>query len=80
MERAHLSPPIFESDRDTDQFIATFLMHHFPDQQDIEWLAHFKDAHLSDDEARILIHAREIGSFQIFEFFSFKDFDDFLRR
>ena len=62
MERAHLSPPTFDSDRDTDQFLATFLMHHFLDQQDIEWLAHFKSANLSDDEARILIHAREIGS------------------
>jgi ATP-dependent DNA helicase RecG len=34
----------------------------FLDQQDLQWLEHFKDANLSADEARILIHAREIGS------------------
>jgi ATP-dependent DNA helicase RecG len=61
MESANLSPPTFESDREHDQFTATFLMHHFLDKQDIAWLAHFKDANLSDDEARILIHARENG-------------------
>lgn len=66
MERANLSPPTFESDRDNDQFIATFLMHHFLDQQDIDWLAHFKDANLKDDETRILIYAREIGSIDNF--------------
>jgi len=61
MECANLSPPTFESDRENDQFTATFLMHHFLDKEDIAWLAHFKDAGLSDDEARILIHARENG-------------------
>lgn len=61
MESANLSPPTFESDREHDQFTATFLMHHFLDKQDIAWLEHFKDAGLSDDEAHILIHARENG-------------------
>jgi len=61
MDHANLSPPSFDSDREHDQFTATFLMHHFLDKQDIAWLAHFKEANLSDDEARILIHARENG-------------------
>ena len=61
MRGAHLSPPTFESDRDQELFTATFLMHHFLDQQDIQWLEYFKEADLSDDEARILIHARELG-------------------
>lgn len=61
MEKANLSPPSFESDRDQNLFVATFLFHHFLDNEDIEWLAHFKDANLSNDEARILIHAREMG-------------------
>lgn len=59
MDEANLSPPSFDSDRDHDQFKATFLMHHFLDKQDIAWLAHFKDADIGDDEARILIYARE---------------------
>ncbi len=62
MKGARLSPPTFESEREQDLFTATFLMHHFLDQQDIQWLEHFKDANLSADEARVLIHAREIGS------------------
>ncbi|WP_292492238.1 ATP-binding protein [Methanoculleus sp. 10] len=62
MRSARLSPPTFESEREQDLFTATFLMHHFLDQQDLQWLEHFKDANLSADEARILIHAREIGS------------------
>ncbi len=51
MRGAHLSPPTFESDRDQELFTATFLMHHFLDQQDIRWLEYFKGADLSDDEA-----------------------------
>lgn len=62
MEEANLSPPSFDSDREDDQFTATFLMHHFLDKHDVAWLAHFSDAGLTDDEARILIHARELGS------------------
>jgi ATP-dependent DNA helicase RecG len=61
MEDANLSPPSFESDRDHEEFTATFLMHHFLDKPDIVWLAHFKDADLSNDEARVLILAREFG-------------------
>ncbi|MCX6698311.1 MAG: hypothetical protein NTV68_00050, partial [Methanomicrobiales archaeon] len=61
MKGANLTPPTFESDRETDQFTATFLLHHFLDKQDVAWLAHFRDLGLSDDEARILIHAREKG-------------------
>ena len=62
MKDAHLSPPAFESNREQDLFTATFLMHHFLDLEDIKWLEHFKELNLSDDEVRILIHAREIGS------------------
>lgn len=62
MKDAHLSPPAFESNREQDLFKATFLMHHFLDLNDIQWLEHFKELNLSDDEVRILIHAREIGS------------------
>jgi hypothetical protein len=61
MKEAHLSPPTFDSDRDENHFVATFLFHHFLDGEDIEWLSHFKDANLSEDEARILIHAREMN-------------------
>ena len=61
MAEVNLSPPVFASEREHDQFTATFLLHHFLDKQDVAWLAHFRDLGLSDDEARILIHAREKG-------------------
>lgn len=61
MKEAHLSLPTFESSREGDRFTATLLFHHFLDDEDIQWLEHFKEANLSDDEARILIHARESG-------------------
>ena len=61
MAKANLSAPTFDSQREQDQFVATFLLHHFLDCEDISWLEFFKDESLSDDEARILIHAREVG-------------------
>jgi len=62
METAGLAPPLFESDRGQDQFVAHFLFHHFLGEDDIRWLAHFRDLHLSDGEARALIVAREAGA------------------
>lgn len=61
MEAAGLAPPLFESDRGQDQFVTQFLFHHFLGEDDIRWLARFKDLNLSDEEARALIVAREAG-------------------
>ncbi|NLY16535.1 MAG: transcriptional regulator [Gammaproteobacteria bacterium] len=61
MDAAGLAPPLFESDRGQDQFVTQFLFHHFLGEDDIRWLARFKDLHLSDEEARALIVAREAG-------------------
>ena len=62
MDEAGLAPPLFESDRGQDQFTALFSFHHFLGEDDIRWLAQFKDLHLSDDEARALVMVREIGA------------------
>jgi ATP-dependent DNA helicase RecG len=62
MEQAGLTPPLFESNRDNDQFVARYFFHHFLGEEDIAWLAHFKDLHLSDDEAKALIVVREAGA------------------
>ncbi|MDO8861006.1 ATP-binding protein [Haliea sp. E1-2-M8] len=61
MDAAGLAPPLFESDRGQDQFVTQFLFHHFLGEEDIRWLAQFKDLHLSNEEARALIVAREAG-------------------
>ena len=57
-----LTPPTFESDRQRDGFVVTCLFHHFLTQEDWDWLAHFTDAALSDEEARALVFARETGA------------------
>lgn len=62
MEQAGLSPPLFESNRGEDQFVARYLFHHFLDSSDLTWLAQFKDLHLSNDDARALVFVREAGA------------------
>ncbi len=62
MEQAGLTPPLFESDRGNDQFVARYFFHHFLGAEDIAWLAQFKDLQLSDDEAKALIVVREAGA------------------
>ncbi|KAF1712188.1 transcriptional regulator [Pseudoxanthomonas kalamensis DSM 18571] len=59
---AGLTPPLFESDRGRDQFVARFFFHHFLGEDDLRWLARFRDLHLNDAEARALVVAREAGA------------------
>jgi len=61
MREANLTVPLIESDRGSNQFSLTVLMHNLFDKQDIEWLKSFKDYNLSDEEARTLIVIREMG-------------------
>lgn len=62
MEQAGLTPPLFESDRVNDQFVARYFFHHFLGEEDIAWLAQFKDLHLTEDEAKALVVVREAGA------------------
>ncbi|MEA2603260.1 MAG: ATP-dependent helicase RecG [Acidobacteriota bacterium] len=62
MGEAGLTPPLFESDRANDQFVARYFFHHFLGQDDVAWLAHFKELHLSDEDAKALIVVREAGA------------------
>lgn len=62
MEQAGLTPPLFESDRANDQFVARYFFHHFLGADDIAWLARFREAQLSGDEAKALIVVREAGA------------------
>lgn len=62
MEQAGLTPPLFESDRGADQFVARYFFHHFLGEDDIAWLAQFRDLHLTDEEAKALIVVREAGA------------------
>jgi ATP-dependent DNA helicase RecG len=62
MRAAGLSPPAFGSDREKDEFVATLLFHHFLGPEDVAWLGQFQGHGLADDEARMLVFAREKGS------------------
>jgi len=61
-EQAGLAPPLFESDRGQDQFTLRLFFHHFLGPADLDWLARFKELHLSEADARALVVAREIGA------------------
>ncbi len=60
--QAGLAPPLFESDRGQDLFVARFLFHHFLGEEDLRWLARFKELNLSDADARAIVVARENGA------------------
>ncbi|BAH37221.1 MAG TPA: transcriptional regulator [Gemmatimonas aurantiaca] len=62
MSEAGLTPPVFESDRGRDEFVARYLFHHFLGADDIAWLANFRDLHLTDEDAKALIVVREAGA------------------
>lgn len=57
-----LLPPTFESSRRENQFVATFLFHHFLGETDLLWLRQLTTEKLSDEEARALVFVREVGA------------------
>jgi ATP-dependent DNA helicase RecG len=57
-----LLPPTFESSRRPDQFVATFLFHHFLGPDDLVWLRTLTAEPLSDEESRALVFVRELGA------------------
>lgn len=62
MIQHNLLPPTFESTRQPDQFVATFLFHHFLGAEDITWLRTITPEALTDEESRALIFVREVGA------------------
>jgi ATP-dependent DNA helicase RecG len=57
-----LLPPTFESSRRPDQFVATFLFHHFLGPNDLAWLRNLTNETISDEESRALVFVRELGA------------------
>lgn len=62
MVEAGLEPPLFESQRGNDSFVARYYFQHFLSEEAIRWLARFREHHLSDEEARALVAVREQGA------------------
>ena len=61
MEARQLSPPLLESDRTGNQFMAKLVCHHFLGEQDIEWLTSLGQE-LTNEERRAMVQAREVGA------------------
>lgn len=59
MQDYGLTPATFESDRQSDQFVATLLFHHFLGPDDWRWLHSLGVSNLIDEEARALVYVRE---------------------
>lgn len=57
-----LLPPTLESSRRPDQFVATFLFHHFLGPDDLAWLRQLTLEAITDEEARALVFVRELGA------------------
>ncbi|MDX2247555.1 MAG: ATP-binding protein [Bacteroidia bacterium] len=62
MTQAHLAPPTFESNRNNNQFTSRLLLHHFLNEQDLQWLSSFKSFDLTDGQQLALIFVREVGA------------------
>ncbi len=62
MVDAGLEPPLFESQRGNDAFVARYYFQHFLSEEAVQWLGRFRDLHLSDEEARALVAVREQGA------------------
>ena len=63
MDKAGLTPPIFESDTGSNLFRVTFRLHHFMTEEDLDWLQEHTEGHnLSDEEKKALILVRHTGS------------------
>jgi len=62
MKGAMLPPPVFESNREANRFVAYLLMHHLLTPEDVQWLSHFTKFGLVEDENVALIIAREMGA------------------
>ena len=62
MEKAHLAPPTFESNRENNEFTSRLLLHHFLDDNDLEWLKQFENFNLTDSLKQALIFVREVGA------------------
>ncbi|MCL2778624.1 MAG: putative DNA binding domain-containing protein [Polyangiaceae bacterium] len=62
MERAGLTPPVFDSDRARNIFVATLWLHNLISDEEGVWLEAFASERLSDAQARALVVARRTGS------------------
>jgi len=62
MQRAGLTPPVFDSDRARNRFVVALWLHNLISEDHTSWLRGFSSLRLSDEQARALVVARRTGS------------------
>ena len=62
MKEAGLMPPTFESNHEANKFTARLLLHHFLSKENMEWLAHYAEFGLGNEQKLALVFVREVGA------------------
>jgi ATP-dependent DNA helicase RecG len=75
MKAASLGPPVFESDREGNRFLAFLLIHNFLTEETLAWLAGFSELGLTNDERVALVMVRELGAINNAAYRGIGDFD-----
>lgn len=60
LQQAGLTKPVFVSNRESNQFTATFLLHQLLGEEQLQWLQQFNHLNLSGDEAKALVLVKEM--------------------
>jgi ATP-dependent DNA helicase RecG len=62
MGEANLTPPIFDSDRSRNRFMATLWIHNLFCEDDVAWLKAIGTNRINDTQAKALVVARRLGT------------------
>lgn len=62
MKEAGLMPPTFESNHEANKFTVRLLLHHFLSKENMEWLAHYAEFGLGNEQKLALVFVREVGA------------------
>ena len=62
LSAAGLAAPVFSSNRESNLFSASYLLHQFMSEEHLLWLQKFQPLNLSHEEAKAMVLAREIGA------------------
>lgn len=62
LEQSGLTAPVFISKIIENEFVATYLLHQLLGEEQLRWLTQFSHLHLTDNEAKALLLAKETGA------------------
>ena len=62
LEQSGLTAPVFISKIIENEFVATYLLHQLLGEEQLHWLTQFSHLHLTDNEAKALLLAKETGA------------------